>query len=287
MDYYWGQWASGTCIKIERGLFQELEAFENDLKPYLLKEHVLYFDETGTRCEKKLKWTHVVSSPQATLYHLHPQRGQAAMDAIGILPHFKGVAVHDELSSYSHYPEATHGLCNAHLLRELTFIHEVQKENWAKEMKELLIRAKQEVAKHIAEGRLPEEKLDEIEEKYQQIISEGKEYHASLPALPKGKRGKQKQRSGKNLLDRLESKVSCVLRFMKDFSVEFTNNQSERDIRMIKVKEKISGCFRTHSGGENFCRIRSYISTSRKQGWNVLEALTSAIRGDPKLLDTT
>jgi transposase len=277
----------GTCIKIERILFQQLEAFEKDLKPYLLKEHVLYFDETGTRCEKKLKWTHVVSSPQATLYHLHPQRGQVAMDAIGILPHFKGVAVHDEWRSYSYYQEAKHGLCNAHILRELTFIHEEEKENWAKEMKELLIRAKQEVAKHIAEGRLPEEKLDEIEKKYQHIISQGKEYHASLSALPKGKRGKQKQRPGKNLLDRLEYKVSCVLGFMKDFSVQFTNNQSERDIRMIKVKEKIAGCFRTYSGGENFCRIRSYISTSHKQGWNVLEALTSAIRGDPKLLATT
>ena len=124
-----------------------------------------------------------------------------------------------------------------------------------------------------------------IEETYGQIIAEGFEYHSLLPPLPKGKRGRQKQRDGKNLLDRLKEKRSCVLRFMYDFSVNFTNNLGEQDIRMVKLKQKISGCFRTLRGGQIFCRIRSYISTARKQDWNIWDALAEAIKGCPRLLD--
>ena len=124
----------------------------------------------------------------------------------------------------------------------------------------------------------------QIEETYTQIINEGFEYHSLLPPLPKGKRGRQKQRDGKNLLDRLKEKRSCALRFMYDFSVCFTNNQGEQDIRMVKLKQKISGCFRTLKGGQFFCRIRSYISTARKQGWNIWDALSEAIIGYPRLL---
>jgi transposase len=276
--------SAGTCNKIDKQLFSQLEPFEESLTSFLLTEPVLYFDESGARCEKKLHWTHVACSQKATLYHFHPKRGQEAMESMGILPSFKGIAVHDEWQPYFKYQEGMHAVCNAHLLRELTFIHEHEKEEWAKQMKELLIRAKQEVDKHLEEGKLAQEKLDELEAIYHQIIDQGKAYHAGLPALAKGKAGKQKQRAGKNLLDRLEDKEESVLRFMKNFSVNFTNNQSEQDIRMMKVKQKISGCFRTFAGGENFCRIRSYLSTARKQGWNILEALTSAIKGDPQLL---
>ena len=124
----------------------------------------------------------------------------------------------------------------------------------------------------------------QIEEAYQEILTEGLRYHALLPPLPTSKRGKQKQRDGKNLLDRLNEKRDCVLRFIHDFSVPFTNNQGERDIRMVKLKQKIGGCFRVPRGGEIFCRIRSYISTARKQKWNIWSALADAIRGTPCLL---
>ena len=171
-----------------------------------------------------------------------------------------------------------------HHLRELKFIHEQEKEEWAGQMKSHLISAKNVVEKYLDQGTLPQEVLNQIETAYSQIIADGFEYHSLLPPLPKGKRGKQKQRDGKNLLDRLKEKQDCVLRFMYDFSASFTNNFGEQDIRMVKLKQKISGCFRKFNGGQIFCRIRSYISTARKQGWNIWDALADAIKGSPHLL---
>lgn len=274
----------GTCSNVDEKLFRQLESFESSLKTYLLAARVLHFDETGMRCEKKLRWIHVASSQLATLYTIHAKRGGEAMDEAGILPRFQGTGIHDHWFPYFAYEQMTHGLCNAHHFRELTFIHEQEKEDWAKNMKDLLIFAKNEVERHQELGSLPQEILLQIEKTYGQIIAEGFEYHALLPPLPKSKRGKQKQRDGKNLLDRLKEKRSCVLRFMYDFSVAFTNNLGEQDIRMVKIKQKISGCFRIFKGGQIFCRIRSYISTARKQGWNIWDALAEAIRGVPRLL---
>ena len=274
----------GTCANVDERLFANLEVFEEGLKAHLLAARVLHFDETGMRCEKKLHWVHVASSQMATFYTVHTKRGQEAMDAADILPRFQGIAIHDHRFPYFAYKQLKHGLCNAHHLRELIFVHEQEKETWAKRMHDLLILANKEVEKHTESGVLSPEILLQTEQAYQQILTEGFAYHASLLPLPTGKRGKQKQRDGKNLLDRLNEKRDCVLRFIHDFSVPFTNNQGERDIRMIKLKQKIGGCFRAFRGGEMFCRIRSYISTARKQGWNVWEALADAIRGSPRLL---
>ena len=275
----------GTCSNIDERLFRQLESFESGLRTYLLAEQVLHFDETGMRCEKKLHWVHVTSSQLATLYIIHAKRGQEAMDDGNILPRFHGTGIHDHWFPYFAYEQVTHGLCNAHHLRELTFIHEQEKEDWAKQMKDLLIFAKNEVERYLEQEALPQEVLLQIEGIYSQILARGFEYHSLLPPLFKGKRGRQKQRDGKNLLDRLKEKRSCVLRFMYDFAVPFTNNLGEQDIRMIKLKQKISGCFRTLLGGQIFCRIRSYISTARKQGWNIWDALADAIRGSPRLLE--
>jgi len=275
----------GTCSNVDERLFRQLESFESSLKTYLLAARVLHFDETGMRCEKKLRWVHVASSQLATLYTIHAKRGREAMDEAGILPLFQGIGIHDHWFPYFAYEQIIHGLCNAHHLRELTFVHEQEKEDWAKQMKDLLIFAKNEVERYPEQGALPEGVLLQIEQTYGRIISEGFEYHSLLPSLPKGKRGRQKQRDGKNLLDRLKEKRSCVLRFMYDFSVAFTNNLGEQNIRMVKLKQKISGCFRIFKGGQIFCRIRSYISTARKQGWNIWDALAEAIRGCPRLLD--
>jgi len=274
----------GTCSNIDERLFQKLEAFESDLKTHLLAAQVLHFDETGMRCEKKLYWVHVASSQFATLYTMHSKRGREAMVEAGILPRFKGVAIHDHWFPYFSYGQMLHGLCNAHHLRELTFIHEEKKEDWAKHMKDLLVRIRQEVEKHLEQGILPTEVQLQMEQAYTQIIADGLAYHSTLSPLPKGKRGRQKQRDGKNLLGRLKEKQDCVLRFMYDFSVPFTNNQGEQDIRMVKLKQKISGCFRKLKGGRIFCRIRSYISTARKQGWNIWSSLAEAIRGLPRAL---
>lgn len=274
----------GTCSKIDKKLFAKLESFETNLKAYLIASSILHFDETGMRCQKKLHWVHVASSETATFYGMHAKRGQEAIDEFDILPKFRGTACHDHWFPYFAYTQVKHGLCNAHHLRELTYIHEQEKEEWAKEMKELLLRAKKEVEMHFDLGSLPEHKYLEIEQWYAKILEMGFAYHSELPALPKSKRGKQKQREGKNLLDRLKEKQDCVLRFMYDFSVPFTNNLGERDIRMNKVKQKVSGCFRTLEGGRIFCRIRSYISTARKQGWRIWDSLVDAMKGTPRLL---
>ena len=276
--------SSGTCANVDKLLFKQLESFEESLKTHLLAARVLHFDETGMRCEKKLHWVHVAASQVATLYIIHPKRGREAMEAGGILPKFEGVGVHDHWFPYFSFKQLKHSLCNTHHLRELTFIYEQKNEKWAKRMYDLLIATNKEVEKHVLQEELPGEILLQIEQDYQNILQEGFTYHLSLPPLPQFKRGKQKQREGKNLLDRLKEKRDCVLRFAYDFSVPFTNNQAEQDIRMVKLKQKISGCFRKLHGGRVFCRIRSYISTARKQGWNIWEALADAIRGSPRLL---
>ena len=218
----------------------------------------------------------------------NPPRNQRLTDFLagiaGILPKFKGIAVHDHWLPYFSYNQAIHALCNAHHLRELTFVHEEEKEEWAKEMKDLLILGKKEVENHAEAGMLPKMVLHHIEKTYDQIIQRGLEYHAQLTPLPASQRGRSKQRNGKNLLDRLQEKRVCVLWFLHCFAVPFTNNQGEQDIRMVKLKQKISGCFRTLRGGQIFCRIRGYISTARKQGWNIWNALAEAITGSPRLL---
>ena len=274
----------GTVTAINRKLFQRLEPFEQSAKEMLLSSPVLHFDETGMRCEKKLHWIHVAASHEATLYTLHTKRGREAMDAAGILPQFRGIAVHDHWRPYFAYESVRHSLCNAHHLRELNFMHEERGEAWASNMKDLLIFAKRKVEEHAERGVLPEETRLQVESAYSRIIREGLEYHANLSPLPRTRHGKQKQREGKNLLDRLAEGRDSVLRFMYDFSVPFTNNQGERDIRMVKLKQKISGCFRKRDEGQIFCRIHGYVSTARKQGWAVWDALAEAVRGSPRIL---
>ncbi len=186
----------GTCSNVDEKLFQQLESFESSLKTYLLAGRILHFDETGMRCEKKLHWVHVASSQVATLYIIHAKRGQEAMDAADILPKFKGIGVHDHWFTYE---QVIHALCNTHHLRELTFVHEQEKEDWAKQMKDLLILGKQEVERHAEAGALPRGILRQLDQSYTQIINRGLEYHAQLTPLPVAKRGRSKQRDGKNL----------------------------------------------------------------------------------------
>lgn len=274
----------GTCSRIDQKLFQKLDSFEINLKAYLLASRVLHFDETGMRCNKKLHWVHVTSSESATFYGIHSKRGQEAINDFDLLPKFDGTAVHDHWFPYFAFVQVMHGLCNAHHLRELTFVEEQEKEEWALEMKKLLLKAKKLVEENLEKGRLPEEIKAEIEREYAAIALKGLAYHLNLHPLPSNRRGKRKQRAGKNLLDRLVDKQGSVLLFMYDFTVPFTNNLGEQDIRMMKVKQKISGCFRTFEGGKIFCRIRSYISTARKQGWQIWDALADAIKGSPRLL---
>jgi transposase len=258
-----------------------------NIKNAIIESALAHFDETGLRCEKKLMWMHSASNDTFTYYGISEYRGNKAMEEIGILPNFKGQAVHDAWAPYYYYNACAHYLCNAHHLRELKFIFEEHEEKWAKRMHDLLLKILSIVEDNKNSGReeLSRYHLKSFEAQYQQIITAGKKLHGHRGELEQtGLRGRKKQRKGKNLLDRLDKNRSQVLGFMYDFSIPFTNNRAERDIRMQKVKEKISGCFRTLMGARVFAQIRSYVSTARKQGHQVLEAIRLALVGQPLAL---
>jgi len=253
------------------------------------KEHLIatadpvHFDETGMRVEDKLRWTHVASTETVTHLEAHDKRGAQALDEIGIFAKRAGRAIHDGYSSYFQFPEVAHGLCNAHHLRELLFVHEQYGQNWAEELAKLLVEIKDSVESARQQGQLAlaQAQLTSFEARYDQLLSAG--YLANPPpveAVPK-KRGRKKQSKPRNLLHRLQHHKQEVLAYMYDVKVPFDNNQAERDLRMVKLKQKVSGCFRTKEGAEIFCQIRSYISIARKNEQAVLDALRMALLGSP------
>lgn len=249
----------------------------------LLSSPVIHNDETGFRIDNQRWWLHVAATRFLTLYLAHPNRGQKAMDAMGILPHFQGTSMHDTLSSYLLYP-CLHALCVVHYLRELTFVFERYAQPWANEMKELLLDLKACVdwAREHAMTNLPEEVIAEAKHRYQSLVQTGMAANPP-PAKRVGKRGAPKKSDALNLLIRLQQHQDLILRFLHDFAVPFDNNQAEADLRMMKLRQKISGCFRTQNGAAMFCDLRSYLSTLRKQGVHLLTALRSSIVGSPLL----
>ncbi len=256
-----------------------LDGFLAIAREQLAAAQVAHFDETGGRVAGRLHWIHVACTDTWTLFHLDAKRGKTAMDAAGILPSFAGVAVHDGLAAYRRYEQASHGLCNAHHLRELAGMAELTGQAWTTELAELLVELHiaVELAKVAGRTKLPARRLASFGKRYDALIAQGKQLNPPPPRT--GKRGRPALGPAGSLLARLETHRADVLRFATDFAVPFDNNQAERDVRMVKLQQKISGGWRSDTGAHAFLDVRSYLSTARKNGQSAMTVLRDLFKG--------
>src|SRR5258708_13796129 len=278
------QLSAGSIASFVARCHQQLAEVETQLKAALIKARVLNQDETGVQVGFLRWWVHVASTKQLTHYAAHASRGRAALNAIGIAPALQGTTVHDGYASYQGY-SSTQDLWNVHHLRDLTVVEEVLKQPWAKDMKDLLLDMKTEAERATALGKyeLDVLLLARLHRRYDALLTQGYLANPAAPPPHKPKKGRIKQPYARTFLDRLSTGKWAVLRFLHDFAVPFDNNQAERDLRMIKLQQKVSGCFRTEQGVVMFCRIRSYLSTLRKQEVPLLSALHQMLLGPPVL----
>lgn len=267
--------SSGSIVNFNRDVYDRLGFFELWVQKALRQEGLLHVDETGINIGGKRCWLHNVSSPGLSHFAPHEKRGSEAIEAIGILPGFTGILCHDHWKPYFHYGRF-HALCNAHHLRELERAWEQDGQQWAQQLSVLLKEANQAV--HEADGCLDAASAEQYRGRYRELVQRA-EQECPAPPPKNGKRGRTAKSKSRNLLERLQNFESDVLRFLDDPLVPFTNNQAENDLRMIKVQQKVSGCFRSLEGAKTFCRIRSYITTCRKQGVTATEALRLLFQG--------
>lgn len=277
--------AEGTIFTANQECYESLAGFEQETKRQILSKPVISCDETGARVDGKNHWLHVACTPDLTCYGIFRKRGSEAMDEMGILPFFTGIAKHDALPPYFKYKNFLDSLCNAHHLRELTWVIESEHQVWAQQMFDLLLEAKKAVdeAKDNARTYLELEQLTDFESRYSRIVTLGYQENPFYEVWPKPevKRGRPKKPKQRNLLERLDKYRTETLNFMHDFRIPFDNNQAERDLRMTKIQQKISGGFRSLQGARIFCRIRGYISTVKKNSVPVLDAIRDAFTGNP------
>ncbi len=278
----------GSLYHYNLQAYHALEDTHTQIKYAVKQQPLIHADESGIRVEGSLHWVHSIGTAQLTYYQHHEKRGQVAMDAIGILPDYTGIVVHDHLKAYLRYTDCAHSLCNAHHLRELVFLLEHAELAWAGEMIRLLVVMKKcaERAKNKGQPELHPRLQSLLMQRYDNLLEVGFKHDNALHpheniADPPKKRGRKKQSKAKNLLDRLQHFKTETLRFLTDLTVPFDNNLAERDIRMVKLKQKISGTFRSNQGASLFFRIRSYLSSAKKQGHNILNALTLSFQGHP------
>src|SRR5438105_4017128 len=267
--------AAATIARMSRTCAERLRGFAQTVRDLVAGAPVKHMDETGFRIGGKTQWLHVASTALLTFYRVCARRGSLLANAAGIV-------VHDHWKPYYTMQGVLHALCNAHHLRELKALVEIEKEDWARKMQQLLRRACH--AANLARQRdvaLKPPLIECFERRYDAIVAEGLAFHQAQVPLAKApikgggkRRGRTPRRTGHNLLLRLATRKQDTLRFLHDPTVPFTNNQAERDGRMMKLRQKISGGFRSLQGAIDFALIRSFVSTARKQGWNIIDALS-------------
>jgi hypothetical protein len=270
--------AEATILKYVMQLHQVLEVWEQSTMEQILEMPAMHVDETSLRVDRKNHWIHVCSAGDITLKFLHPKRGREAIDTIGVIPRYGGVVIHDCWASYLAYDHCDHGLCGAHLLRELTFIVEANGYAWATNMKRLLQQTCAKVSKRKCK-KLTKTEYTNLQKRYRNILTRGEKELPPIPPRQNGKRGRIAKSDAHNLWERLNQHETAVLLFAKLPHVAFTNNRAERDLRMSKVKQKVSGCFRTRQYAEAWCRISSYLQTMANQGYNPLVSIQLALSG--------
>jgi transposase len=282
--------SEGTIAAAVEQCAKRLEEPVRVIKEAVKRSAVIHCDETGMRNQGALWWLHTASTALFTYLMIHKKRGNEAMDEMGILPEFKGFAVHDCLKSYWTYL-CLHALCNAHLLRELTGIFENTKQEWAQKMIGLLLEMKKAVEKYRQSDKeeLSLYYTQKFSQRYDLLVQEGMGQNQAAPKVA-GKRGRTKQSKAWLLLDRLNTHKNDYLRFTADFSVPFDNNQAERDFRISKVKQKVSGCFRSDTGAQAFATVQSFIQTINKHHLSIWIELVKVFQGNyslPLALNTT
>lgn len=269
-DLFGVKLVTATIARISQDCAVRFQGFADELRDLVAAAPVKHMDETGFRIGGKTQWLHIASTVWLTFYRISPKRGS-------LLAKVTGIIVHDHWKPYYKMTGVLHALCNAHHLRELKALVEIEKEDWARKMQCLLRRACH--ATNLAREQgvpLKPGMIALIERCYDGIIANGLTFHESQPALAKTRRrGRPPRRVGHNLLLRLSTRRLDVLRFLTDPTVPFTNNLAERDGRMMKLRQKISGGFRSECSAKDFAVIRAVLSTARKQGWNMLQTLTS------------
>jgi len=271
--------AEATLLKFVLRLYLALEQWESTSIDRILKSASMHVDETSLRVDKKNHWIHVYSAGEITLKFLHRKRGKEAIEDINIIPRYGGTIIHDCWSSYLSYNHCDHGLCGSHLVRELTCIVESNGYKWASNMKTLLLETCKTVSKSKKKS-LTGRKYANLQKRYRDLITRGAKELPVIPPKPNGKRGKMAKSDAHNLWERLRDYESAVLLFAKNSEVSFTNNRAERDLRMSKVKQKVSGCFRTELYAKAYCRISSYLQTMANRGYNPLVAIQLALAGN-------
>ena len=278
--------ATGTISNMVKRCANAVSETVNRIKQKVANSGLGHFDETGTRVDKKLWWVHDASNCEFTYLDISPKRGYLGMEQCGVLPLFHGIAMHDCWASYWSYEDCQHAVCCAHLLRELTGIAENHPEQkWASAFIDLLTEMKKVKDKAVEAGKetLSYYHYHKFDKRYDELIKQAREENP-LPVTTEKKRERKKKGKILALVERLDNYKASVCLFIHNFMVPFDNNQAERDLRMIKVKTKVSGCFRSEEGARDYLKIMSYIGTAHKQGHNAYDAIRKAISGCPDFI---